>query len=34
MKKAKKPNQPRLRFDLGKLKDPDVACTLQARIGG
>ena len=33
LKKARKPNQPRLRFDLGKLRDPDVACTFQATIG-
>ena len=26
--------QPRLRFDLEKLRDPDVACTFQATIGG
>ena len=32
LKKAKKPNQPRLRFDLEKLRDPDVACTFQATI--
>ena len=32
--KARKPNQPRLRFDLEKLRDPDVACTFQATIGG
>ena len=32
--KARKPNQPRLRFDLEKLTDPDVACTFQATIGG
>ena len=24
----------RLRFDLKKLRDPDVACTFQASIGG
>ena len=29
-----KPNQPRLRFDLEKLRDTDVACTFQATIGG
>ena len=29
-----RPNQPRLRFDLEKLRDPDVACTFQATIGG
>ena len=34
LKKARKPNQPRLRFDSGKLRDPDVACTFQATIGG
>ena len=34
LKKARKPNQPRLRFDLEKLRDPEVACTFQARIGG
>ena len=34
LKKARKPNQPRLRFKLEKLRDPDVACTFQATIGG
>ena len=34
LKKARKPNQPRLRFDLEKLRDPDVACTFQATIVG
>ena len=34
LKKARKPNQQRLRFDLEKLRDPDVACTFQATIGG
>ena len=34
LKKARKPHQPRLRFDLEKLRDPDVACTFQATIGG
>ena len=33
LKKAKA-NQPRLRFDLERLRDPDVACTFQATIGG
>ena len=33
-KRTRKPNQPRLRFDLEKLRDPDVACTFQATIGG
>ena len=27
-------NQPRLRFDLEKLRDRDMACTFQATIGG
>ena len=34
LKKARKPNQPKLRFNLEKLRDPDVACTFQAVIGG
>ena len=34
LKMARKPNQPRLRFYLEKLRNPDVACTFQARIGG
>ena len=34
LKKARKPNQPRLRFDFEKLSDPDVACTFQATVGG
>ena len=34
LKKVKKPNQPRLRFNLEKLRDPDVACTFQATIRG
>ena len=34
LKKPRKPNQPRLRFDLDKLRDPGVACTFQATIGG
>ena len=34
LKKARKPNQPRLRLDPEKLGDPDVACTFQATIGG
>ena len=34
LKKARKPNQQRLRFDLEKLRDPDMACTFQATIGG
>ena len=34
LKKVRKPNQPRLRFDLEELRDPDMACTFQATIGG
>ena len=34
LKKARKPNQPRLRFDLEKLRDPYVDCTFQATIAG
>ena len=34
LKKVRKPNQPRLRFDFEKLRDPDVACTFQATICG
>ena len=34
LKKAGKPTQPRLRFDLEKLMSPDVACTVQAIIVG
>ena len=34
LKKARKPNEPSLRFDLEKLRDLDVACTFQAKIGG
>ena len=30
LKKARMPNQPR--FDLEKLRDPDVVCTFQATI--
>ena len=33
LKKVRKPNQQRLRFDLEKLRDPDVACTFQAMVG-
>ena len=33
LKMVSKPNQPRLRFDLEKLRNPDVACTFQAMIG-
>ena len=33
LKKARKPNLPRLRFDLEKLRDPNAACTFQATIG-
>ena len=34
LKKAKKPTQSRLRFDREKLRNPDVAGTFQATIGG
>ena len=34
LKKERQPNQPRLRFDLEKLREPDVARTFQAMIGG
>ena len=34
LKKARKPNQPRQRFDLDKLRAPDVSRTFQATIGG
>ena len=34
LRKARKPNQLKLRFDHEKLRDPDVACTFQATIGG
>ena len=34
LKTSRKPNQSRLRFDLEKLRDPDVACTFQSTIGG
>ena len=34
LKKARKPNHPRLSFDLEKLRDPDVAGTFQATIVG
>ena len=34
LKKVRKPNQRRLRFDLEKFRDPDVACTSQATLVG
>ena len=34
LKKARQPNQPRLRFGLEKLRDLDVTCTFEATIGG
>ena len=34
LKKARRPNQPRKRFDLGKLRDPDSDCTFQTMIAG
>ena len=33
LKKARKSNQPILKFDFEKLTDPDMACTFQATIG-
>ena len=33
LNEARKPNQPRLRFDLEELRDSDVARTFQATIG-
>ena len=33
LKKARQPNQPRLRSDPEKVRDLDVACTFQAAIG-
>ena len=34
LKKARKPIQSKMRFNLEKLRDPDVVCTFQATIGG
>ena len=34
LKKARKPTQPRLRFDDEKLRAPDVACAFQDTVGG
>lgn len=34
LKKARKPTQPRLRFDFEKLMEPDVACAFQVIVGG
>ena len=34
LKEARTSNQPRLIFDIGKLRDPDVDCTFQTTIGG
>ena len=34
LQKERKPNQPRLRCDLEKLRDPDVDCTFQATVSG
>ena len=34
LKKIRKPTQPRLRFDLEKLRNPNVAGTVPATIGG
>ena len=34
LKKTRKSSQPTLRFDLEKLRNPDVACTFRATIDG
>ena len=34
LKEVRKPNQPRLKFVLEKLRDLDVACTFQTTICG
>ena len=34
LKKARKPNQPRLKFNFEKFRHPNVACNFQATIGG
>ena len=34
LKKIKKGKSPKIRFDLEKLKDPDIAAEFQATIGG
>ena len=34
LKTVRKPTQHRLRFDLEKVRDPDVACAFQATVGG
>ena len=34
LRKAGKPTQPKLRFDLVKLRDSDVACIFQATLRG
>ncbi|KAL8610857.1 hypothetical protein ACOMHN_056712 [Nucella lapillus] len=34
LKKNHKPNNPRLRFDIEKLKDPEIAAAIKAKIGG
>ena len=34
LKNSRKPTQPRIRFDLEKLKDPTVMSAFQATIGG
>ena len=34
LKKVRKPTQPGLRFDLEKLRGPDVACAFQTTVGG
>ena len=34
LKKVRQLNQPKLRFNLRNLRDPDVPCIFQAIIGG
>ena len=34
LKKKNQPNQPRIRFDLDKLKDPEIVEVFQAQLGG
>ena len=34
LKKARKPNQSRLRFDNEKLRSSEMACNFEATIGG
>ena len=34
LKKARKPTQPTLRFDVENVRDPDVACAFQTIVDG